>query len=423
MRILAVYPPYPGKMNNYLKLPSIELCILSKILSDYGYDMDLFDMRIDSLGIDDFINKIQKERYDVIYFEDCCETFCETIKLINASKEFDSNILTVLHSDISSLKPMIFMKRYSNIDFIVRYDDDYAFLNVVNEVIKNHNYHRIPNIAYRENCQIHITKVLRDYYDINDLPMPNRELYDLDKYLKNDSETIVKSSRGCIGRCEFCIKTKIENLKLFSIKRFCDEIEFLVNKGFKSFFFSDDTFAFSIKRLREFKNELESRKLSIKWTSNLRIKDISDELIQEMKSIGAYRVFIGIETINDESSKMVNKNITKEIIEEKIAILKKHNMEFHASFIIGCPGDTVEDLDRTIEFVKEINPEVVTFNTIKIYPGLDLYDNPDKYGVILRKPFWFENDEWTNEISNGTVSLGPDIILKYAKRMLFETLS
>ena len=187
MRILAVYPPYPGKMNNYLKLPSIELCILSKILSDYGYDMDLFDMRIDSLGIDDFINKIQKERYDVIYFEDCCETFCETIKLINASKEFDSNILTVLHSDISSLKPMIFMKRYSNIDFIVRYDDDYAFLNVVNEVIKNHNYHRIPNIAYRENCQIHITKVLKDYYDINDLPMPNRELYDLDKYLKNDS--------------------------------------------------------------------------------------------------------------------------------------------------------------------------------------------------------------------------------------------
>ena len=119
----------------------------------------------------------------------------------------------------------------------------------------------------------------------------------------------------------------MSKFRLFTIKRFCDEIEILQRYGFQSFFFSDDTFAFSDQRLSDFAEEILKRKMHIRWTSNLRIKDINEYKIKTMKELGAYRVFVGIETINSASQKLANKNLTKQEVMDKISILKKYNME------------------------------------------------------------------------------------------------
>ena len=212
----------------------------------------------------------------------------------------------------------------------------------------------------------------------------------------------------------------MEEFRTFSMKRFCDEIEQMQNIGFKTFFFSDDTFAFSMKRLMEFKKELEKRNIKVKWTSNIRIKDITEEKIKLMKELGAYRVFVGIETINNDVSKIIGKSLQKEEILEKIKILKDNSMQFHASFILGNPEDTEEDLENTIKFVKKIDPNIVTFNLIKIYPGLNLYKNPEKYGMIIQDKFWFETDEWTKKVVMGTKKLPPERLEYWSRKMLFE---
>ena len=175
-----------------------------------------------------------------------------------------------------------------------------------------------------------------------------------------------------------------------------------------------------MNRLQEFEKEIEKRNLKLKWTSNIRIKDITDEKIKLMKKLGAYRVFVGIETINEDSSQVIGKKLKKDEILEKINILKKYDMQFHASFILGNPGDTEEDLERTIGFVKEIKPTLVTFNLIKVYPGLELYDYPEKYGIVMEDKYWFEKDEWTRKVTMGTKLLPPDILDKWSKKLLWE---
>lgn len=95
---------------------------------------------------------------------------------------------------------------------------------------------------------------------------------------------------------------------------------------------------------------------SFRWTSNLRLNDITDELISKMKENGAYRVFIGIETLNHESCELVDKTQNILDLESRIDILKKHKMEFHASLIVGNPGDTIEDLEHTSKFIRKIQP-------------------------------------------------------------------
>lgn len=309
------------------------------------------------------------------------------------------------------------MERNPELDFGLRYDDDYSLINYINNL---NNPEKVNNIVFRNNDRIVVTERKNRDYELDTLPMPYRKLYDIEKYLKRDSETIVRSSRGCPGNCLFCIKTRFENFQIFSMKRFVDEIEEMLNYGFKTFFFSDDTFAFSIQRLNDFAYEIKKRGLEIKWTSNIRIKDITEEKIKLMKELGAYRVFVGIETINKNSSNIIGKNLMKDEILEKLQILKDNDMQFHASFILGSPGDTEEDLEETIKFVKIIDPNIVTFNLIKIYPGLDLYNNPEKYKMIIPDKYWFEKDDWTHKVVMGTESLSPEKLEKWSRRMLFE---
>lgn len=420
MKILFVVPPFPNRVKEYLILPSLELCIQAALLKEKGIEIELVDMKIDNLNIDDLERILNHTDCDMILIEDDARTHCNTkpiIKLIR--KIYGLKVKIILKGEIASFLPEIILHRNPDLDYLIRFDDDYALLNIIN-ALKNDNFEQIPNIAFRKNNNVVVNNVNKNYYDINKLPYPDRKIYSIEKYLKRDSETIVRSSRGCPGNCLFCVKTKMEWFRLFSIERFCNEIEELLGYGFETFFFSDDTFGFSLKRLTEFAEELTNRNLKIKWTSNLRIKDITDEKIALMKKLGAYRVFIGIETINEKTSEGINKNLKEKEILDKISILKKYNIEFHASFILGNPGDTEDDLKNMLDFAKKIQPTLVTFNLIKLFPGIDLYHNAEKYGMIMEDPYWFEKDDWSKRVIVGTEELSTDILDKWSKKALFE---
>lgn len=424
MKILFVVPPYPNRVREYLILPSLELCIISSILIREGHEVELLDMKIDNMSIEEGINRCIEFAPDFILIEDEPKNHCNTIEFVNQFRlSDDRNIPICLRGEIPSFIPQIVLERHPNINYITRFDDDFAF----HKILKSHpdfsKIDAIPNIAYRRDDKVVVTNNVECCYDLDILPKPNRRLYDIVKYLKRDSETIVRSSRGCPGNCLFCIKTRFERFRLFSMSRFCDEIEELLSYGFTSFFFSDDTFAFSDKRLKEFYDEVKRRNLHFRWTSNIRIKDINDYKISKMKEIGAYRVFVGIETINGNTQKTINKNLDINTIRQKVAILKKYGMEFHASFILGNPGDTEEDINATIDFVKEIRPTLVTFNLLKVYPGLDLYDHPEKYGIFLPDKYWFEKPDWSTKVVAGTQLLPPVKLESLSRKCLFEFIS
>lgn len=421
MKILFVVPPFPNRVKEYLVLPSIEVCILSSILKGEGHKVCLVDMKIDKVEEQELIKAVQIFEPDIVCIDDEPKTHCSSKKLIELLRKEFNTLKIAIRGEISTFVPNTVLQRNEGLDLVLRSSDDYSLLKVIRANFEDELLEHIPNIAFRNKSgNIIVTKMMDSDYSLDSLPMPDRRLYDIEKYLKRDVETIVKSCRGCPGNCLFCIKTKFEKFKVFSIKRFCDEIEELLGMGFQSFFFADDTFAFSDKRLKEFYDEVKRRNLVFKWTSNIRIKDINEFKLKKMKEIGAYRVFVGIETINAQTQKTINKNLNKELIKEKLALLKKYDMEFHASFILGNPGDTEEDLRATIEFVKEVDPTLVTFNLIKIYPGLDMYDNPKKYGLIMENPYWYESDEWSYKVVMGTELLPPDVLEKWSKQCLWE---
>ena len=419
MKIAFVVPNFKNRTREYLMLPSIELCIMSSVLKENGHTVELVDMRINDMQPEEIVEILSELSPDIVCVDDIPESHCSTKELLPIiRRSVSEKCLLCMIGEYVSLETELIMKRNKEVDFGLLYETDFVLLDLIAYLEGKKTIQSIPNIAYMDKNEVVINKI--ESVDLRLLPMPDRKLYDIGKYLARDSETIVKSSRGCPGKCLFCIKTKYEPFKTFSMERFCDEIEELQSYGFQSFFFSDDNFAFSMARLEEFKNELTRRNMKITWTSNLRIRDITEEKIKLMKALGAYRVFVGVETLNSQTSKVINKNLSKELIKEKIRIIKDNGLQFHASFILGNPNDTEEDLQETLDFVKEVQPDLVTFNLLQVYPGLDIYKNPDKYGIVMDDPYWFEKDTWTKQAVMGTVQLPPEVLQKWSQKMLYE---
>ncbi|MBE5955526.1 MAG: radical SAM protein [Lachnospiraceae bacterium] len=421
MNVLFISPAFPDRIKEYLILPSLEACVMSSILKEHGHQVDMLDMKIHGYNVEQAIAALPKSLPQLICIEDELSTHCTTLKLVERLKEVWEDVKIAVRGEVATFVPQELLRRNPLVDFAVRFDDDYALLKIIEAMEQKRTFASIGNIAYRSpEGGIVVNDREQRTYQLDSLPMPDRKLYDIDLYLKRDSETIVRSSRGCPGNCLFCSKTKMAQFGVFSPVRFCDELEELKSFGFQSFFFSDDTFAFSDQRLKAFYDEVVKRKLDIRWTSNLRIKDINDEKIRRMKEIGAYRVFVGIETINASVSNTIRKNLAADEIKRKTDILHKYGMEFHASFILGNPGDTEEDLQKTIEFVKDINPTLVTFNLIRLIPGLEMYNQREQYGYILEDPYWYEKDEWSRRVIAGTKELPPAVLEKWSRRMLME---
>lgn len=419
MRVLFILPNYPINIRNYIILPSLEIATMASVLEKNGHTVYLVDMKIENLDVTDLKNRLQDVEYDLVCVESIVQDHCEAIKVINEVKRINCNAIIVLRGEICSFLPYECMEHIPNIDYVMRFENEKTIIELINCLNGKIDIEKVHNIAYRDDKDNIIVNTLeKPIENLDDLPMPKRQLYDLPQYFKRSKETIVRSSRGCPGKCKFCNKTQLAPFRTFSINRFCDEIEELISYGFSQFFFSDDTFAYSNERLDEFYYEVKKRNLNIRFTSNLRIIDINEEKIKKMKEVGAYRVFVGIETINAVSSKNINKNITSEYIIDKINILKKYNMEYHASFIVGSPDDTIDDLKETSKFIQIIEPTLVSFNQLKPMPGTDIYNFPEKYGVAMKDRFWFEKDDWSRRCICSTKHLTAENIDEWKYKLI-----
>lgn len=415
--VLFIHPRNFDKSQRYLKLPSLEICQIAGVLKEAGYSYELIDLNINNIDISDSKKYIEVFDPKLVLIYGTENNHINLLKLAKiCKKKFPDRLIGVNGSIVTFITEHILQNSF--IDFVIRNTGENVLRDILANDCDTNKMTNIPNLSYK--IDDHIYENNSQYLQLESLPMSDRVVYDLEKYKIHAPEAIVRSSWGCPSNCAFCNKTVFSKFRLYSMERFFQEIDVLLQHGFKSFFFSDDTFAFSLSRLKEFCNLYQKGNYSFKWTSNLRISDITDELIKLMKKNGAYRVFVGIETVSSKSNKMTNKiqNITN--IEEKINILKSNNIEFHASFIVGNPGDSKEDIQNTIDFVKKIQPTLATFNRLKLFPGTDIFNNPEKYHLKVKDKYWFENPDWINEQMVCTDLLSYKDIEIYSRKMLIE---
>ena len=280
------------------------------------------------------------------------------------------------------------------IDYVVRGEGEYVFLDLLNAIKNNSGFSDVEGISYLEKGVYKRNIDAVPPNNLDKMPLPARELLPLEKYQNRLNEMPMANlitSRGCPFNCYFCSSSKFGGLKwrMRSATSIVDEIEYLYKKfNYRAFAFMDDNFTLSPKRVLEFADELEKRNLTdIHWWCFSRVDILvrNEEMVKRMAELGAFMVFLGLESNNEEILGSYNKNIKNDQQTQAIDLLRKYGIRIHGSFIIGDIDETKEMVLNTIKWAKQIGAHITQFSILTPYPGTSLYQEVERDGRFLHK--------------------------------------
>lgn len=212
------------------------------------------------------------------------------------------------------------------------------------------------------------------------------------------------TSRGCPFHCTFCGGHIISGRKIRqrSIENVIGEIKLLYERySVREIHIEDDNFTFRKEYVLEFCSHIKSNFPDLTWTcpNGIRIDTLDEEMVDAMKSSGCYALSIGIESGSDRILKLMKKSLSVQKISEKIEMLRKFDLHINAFFILGYPGETKEDIERTINFSLSLPLKRASFANFQPLPGTEAYyelinngqlkiDHWEKFSPSLQSTIW-----------------------------------
>jgi len=281
---------------------------------------------------------------------------------------------------------------------------------------------------------------------LDDLPMPKWEALPFEKYEKISSPhgvdvtdriskryAPIMTSRGCPFKCTYChiseeknnsnIFGDIGSLRVHSIKRVINEIDYLISLKVKKLFFEDDSLLADKKRVKTIFGKVKNKNLSIsnvngvnlvhffntkdrsKWVNNK--FDIDKEYLEILKDSGFDQIVFPVESGSKRILKLyaTNKvNLDRMNLFQLMKTMTNMGIQAPVNMMIGFPDETEDEIKISIDFAKKLmdyGAPYVTFFIPIPFPGSALF-NIALNGDYISKDFDTDNMNWKNPVMKNT---------------------
>jgi len=279
-----------------------------------------------------------------------------------------------------------------HVDYCIMGEGEYRFPQFLQAMEQGgENLSKLDGIAYRNNGGPVINPPTHFIDDLNAIPFPDYGQIDLQGYgnltLKYAQGLIPRqypfattmSSRGCPYQCIFCAAQTVSGLKvrLRNCQNIIQEIDWLCTEhGIKEVIFTDDHFLFSKKRAIEIMKMIQERNYGITWKcANVAIFCLNAEILEQMRASGSYQLALSIESGDQEVlNKIIRKPVNLKKAKEIVSLIKSFGFEIICNFVFGFPGETWEQIRRTISYAEALDVDLVNFHIATPLPKTKLMD-------------------------------------------------
>ena len=262
----------------------------------------------------------------------------------SAKEETIDTILEIAEYKENKLKKLIvtgcFVERY--------FDDCVAEFPEVDLFVKINDYKELP----QKLSELFNHKIIHTYGKHR-------------KLVNNNYTAYLKISDGCDNRCSYCAIPLIRgNCKSYTIEDNVEEAKRLLSLGVKELnVVAQDTTYYGRDLYGEFKLKdliVELNKLDFKWIRILYMypDEIEEDLLIEMSKCDKVLPYfdIPIQYGNDEILKYMNRRGSVELIEDKIALIRKYFKDaiIRTTLIVGFPHETDKTFKDTLDLVNRV---------------------------------------------------------------------
>lgn len=411
MKILLINPPYTnfeGIKESGGHMMPLNLAYLASYLREkIESEIIILDAEVMGLSYQEIKNCIKEKKPDIVGITCPTPTMNHVFKISEIiKKEINPNCSVVVGGIHPTALPHETIKN-SFIDFAVVGEGEITFYELVRAIKKGEkDFSKIDGLYFKKGDKIIATKPRQLIANLDTIPFPARDLFDLDRYYQSPTKKVSKekagpilTSRGCAFNCVHCISQKVwgRNPRFRSTENIIKEMEECINKfGIKEFNVFDDTFTQNQRRVTEICDEIIKRNLNISWVALSRVNTISEELAKKMRKAGCKKISFGLESGSQKILDLMRKQATVEMAREVVKTVAKQGILVHASFMLGNLGETEETIQKTIKLAKSLPLDNVTFFITSPFPGTELYAIAKREGFITKYTKWEEFAPLTN---------------------------
>jgi radical SAM superfamily enzyme YgiQ (UPF0313 family) len=221
--------------------------------------------------------------------------------------------------------------------------------------------------------------------DVAGLPRPAYDQLNLEQYFRLDSPWHFPKSRravqfitqrGCPYRCSYCHEIHTKTFRGVPAETVLDQMEWLAREhGVGEFMIVDDIFNFDLERAKEICRGIVRRGLSIhlQFPNGVRGDHFDEELVALMKQAGTHYLAIAIETVSKRFQKLVRKHLKIDKSRQAIEWARKYRIEVCGFFMIGFPGETLEEVRATLDFAATAPLDMIMISIVTPYKGTRLH--------------------------------------------------
>jgi len=213
---------------------------------------------------------------------------------------------------------------------------------------------------------------------------------------------LLETQRGCPYGCTYCYYHKsFRSIKSIGIEGIEAALRWAVEHKVKEIYLMDPSFNIrkDFVEILQLISDLNKEK-HFTLTTELRVEDLTEKDISLLTSANFNMIEIGLQSINQDVLKAVNRNVRLGDFLKSVGIIKKSNIQPKIDLILGLPLDTSNSFRDTLKFIVEndLAYDAELF-LLSILPGTVLRKHAHEYKIRYQEhpPYHILSSEGLSE--------------------------
>ena len=417
MKIMFINPRLPV----FLRIPSIPLGLVSiaSYLQHFGHEVTIVERSVQKSNITAELKRFQPDIVGITALS--FGSSPDAIKITRYIHEHYTGVPVVWGGVAASSLPELYL-REGGMDYLILGEGEITWKEFVDEWVGSRSFEKIKGLAYLKDGQ-YICNPIRPVADLTEFPEMDWTLIQPEKYFSSffhcTKMLYLHASKGCPGSCTFCANKQFHQGRNRCRKpeHIMHDIEYLVKKcGANGIYFSDEQFLPNRTVRNALLEMIMNSDLDFVWGCMMRLGVLQPEDIDYMYKAGCRWILFGIESGDKEIIKKIKKGTDLSLAKSTIDYCVKCGITVQATFIIGFPDETENQIKETVTMAKQLSAGLPALNILTVLPNSEIFFDQTKNNPDFPEPKhlsdWIKIEETMTDKSYINLSNVPYIDLK-----------
>lgn len=361
----------PHELKIMKPYPPLGILYIASYLKSRGFSVGVYDSTFSTL--DEFRARLANERPPVVGFYTNMMTKQNVLAMAQIAKQHGAIVI------LGGPEPPYYAAEYlrHGADIIVKGEGELTLEELLPHLARHglNGLERIGGIAFvNADGQVIETAPRPFIADLSAHPWPDREAIDIPRYMQvwkthhGQSSVSVIHARGCPYTCKWCSHSVYGNThRRRTPEDAADELLWIQERYHPDLiWYADDVFAINHRWFFQYAEALKRRGVRIPFECISRADRLNEDVVKTLAEMGCYRLWNGSESGSQRVLDAMDRKVNVRDVQEKTHLLQKYGIETGMFIMLGYEGETVEDIEATVEHLKIANPDV--FLTTVAYP-------------------------------------------------------